>query len=281
MGELDAALAACDEAAVISARLPRTYLATSNNWAKASVHLEQGDPQRAVDVLLHPTDGSRIEDAPMPGPLLPWHLLAQAEAQCGRVDDARVWLKKLDDALPLVAGLTMPSVWHKRAMAAILVAEGEPLEGAQLLVDAAVVADRGALVYEGTVSRHAAGLAFAAAGERKRAIAELDRARREFERYGVARKQDAITRELRRLGVRIGRGGRRSSGDDARDGIASLSDREREIAALVAEGRTNKEIGDVLFISTRTVERHLSHVFDKLGVDSRSQLGALVERSRR
>jgi DNA-binding CsgD family transcriptional regulator len=90
-------------------------------------------------------------------------------------------------------------------------------------------------------------------------------------------------RELRRLGVRIGRGGRRRGPrDDTGDaGIGSLSDREREIADLVAEGRTNKEIGDVLFISTRTVERHLSHVFDKLGVDSRSQLGALIERSRR
>lgn len=50
---------------------------------------------------------------------------------------------------------------------------------------------------------------------------------------------------------------------------------------MVADGRTNKEIGDALLISTRTVERHLSHVFDKLSVSSRAQLGAEVQRMER
>ena len=49
---------------------------------------------------------------------------------------------------------------------------------------------------------------------------------------------------------------------------------EREIATLVTAGRTNKEIGVQLFLSTRTVERHLSHVFRKLGVSCRAQIGA-------
>jgi len=280
VGDPGAALAACDEAASIGERLPRTYLDTSINWSRASVYLDRGEPQRATDVLLRPADGSRIEDAPMPGPLLPWHLLAQSEAACGRLDDARAWTQKIEKALPLVAGLTMPSVWHKRAQAAILFGEGDPLGAAQLLHDAAIEADAVGISFEGTMSRRAAGLAFAAAGERERAIDELDRVRRDFERDGNTRRLDATTRELRRLGVRIGRGGRRTGGDAAGAGIDLLSDREREIAELVAEGRTNKEIGDALFISTRTVERHLSHVFDKLGVDSRSQLGVLIERSR-
>lgn len=63
--------------------------------------------------------------------------------------------------------------------------------------------------------------------------------------------------------------------------MAPSTGRELEIAQLMASGRTNKEIGEALLISTRTVERHLSHIFAKLGVDSCTQLTAEFERSRR
>jgi shikimate kinase len=95
----------------------------------------------------------------MPGPLLPWHLLVQAEAACGRLDEAKVWMAKIDSALPLVAGLTMPSVWHARATAAILRAEGDGLDAARLLERSASDADAAGLAFEGTVSRRQAGLA--------------------------------------------------------------------------------------------------------------------------
>ena len=54
----------------------------------------------------------------------------------------------------------------------------------------------------------------------------------------------------------------------------TLSRREREVAALVAEGLTNKEIGQRLFVSERTVDAHLEHVREKLGVNSRAQVAA-------
>lgn len=56
-------------------------------------------------------------------------------------------------------------------------------------------------------------------------------------------------------------------------GWASLTEAERNIVRLVAEGLTNREIGERLFVSPRTVQTHLAHVFDKLGVTSRKQLG--------
>ncbi|MET7331088.1 LuxR C-terminal-related transcriptional regulator [Nonomuraea sp. NPDC005650] len=52
----------------------------------------------------------------------------------------------------------------------------------------------------------------------------------------------------------------------------SLSEREREIAELVAYGLTNREIGERLFLSPRTVETHLASVFRKLGVKTRAAL---------
>ena len=53
-------------------------------------------------------------------------------------------------------------------------------------------------------------------------------------------------------------------------GRAPLSQREQEVAALVAEGLTNRAIADDLFISEKTVARHVSNIFTKLGLLSRS-----------
>jgi len=54
--------------------------------------------------------------------------------------------------------------------------------------------------------------------------------------------------------------------------IASLTEREREVIALIAEGLKNKEIGKRLFISETTVTHHLSSIFSKLGVSDRLEL---------
>lgn len=50
-----------------------------------------------------------------------------------------------------------------------------------------------------------------------------------------------------------------------------LTERELEVLQLVASGKTNKEIGQVLYISDRTVQAHLSNIFSKLGVVSRTE----------
>jgi len=51
-----------------------------------------------------------------------------------------------------------------------------------------------------------------------------------------------------------------------------LSDREREVLQLVAEGRTNREIADRLFISVKTVLRHRTNIMEKLGFHNRTEL---------
>jgi DNA-binding CsgD family transcriptional regulator len=58
-----------------------------------------------------------------------------------------------------------------------------------------------------------------------------------------------------------------------------LTRREREIALLAADGHTNREIGERLFVSVRTVENHLQRAYEKLGVTSRAELAAMVDAS--
>jgi non-specific serine/threonine protein kinase len=58
-----------------------------------------------------------------------------------------------------------------------------------------------------------------------------------------------------------------------------LSRREREVAGLITEGLTNREIGERLFIAERTVDTHVAHILAKLGCASRSQVAAIVAAS--
>ena len=63
--------------------------------------------------------------------------------------------------------------------------------------------------------------------------------------------------------------------------MEALTKREREIAELVTDRKTNKEIAAELFLSEKTIESHLRNVFVKLGVSSRVEVARAVERDRR
>ena len=60
-------------------------------------------------------------------------------------------------------------------------------------------------------------------------------------------------------------------------GVESLTPSERRIAAVAADGKSNREIAQVLFVSVKTVETHLSAVYRKLDIAGRSGLAAALE----
>ncbi|HEY0819537.1 MAG TPA: helix-turn-helix transcriptional regulator, partial [Rhizobacter sp.] len=60
--------------------------------------------------------------------------------------------------------------------------------------------------------------------------------------------------------------------------IASLTPRETEVLSWVAKGKTNRDVADILGMSPRTVNKHLEHVFEKLGVETRAAAAALASR---
>nr|WP_240978091.1 helix-turn-helix transcriptional regulator [Knoellia sp. DB2414S] len=58
--------------------------------------------------------------------------------------------------------------------------------------------------------------------------------------------------------------------------LDSLTKAERAVAELVAEGLTSRRIAEELFVSPRTVDAHLSHIYRKLDIGSRAKLAALM-----
>jgi DNA-binding CsgD family transcriptional regulator len=104
--------------------------------------------------------------------------------------------------------------------------------------------------------------------------AEQRRALELFETLGSTQFAQALRRQMRICGVRrIPRGSRRST----RDHSLGLTRREAQIFDLISEGLRNSEIAARLFLSTRTVDHHVSAVLTKLGVPSRA---AAIARAR-
>jgi DNA-binding CsgD family transcriptional regulator len=122
-----------------------------------------------------------------------------------------------------------------------------------------------------------AGSCLARHGQAERARPLLDRAAGGYERLGAARSLARAEAALREAGGRRGRRGRRGR---PRSGWDSITPIEHSVADLVAEGLSNPQIGERLYISSRTVQTHLAHVFAKLDISARAQLAVEVTRRR-
>ena len=102
--------------------------------------------------------------------------------------------------------------------------------------------------------------------DRTAAVETTRRAAELFDRCGAVWRRDRALDRLRSLGTR----GRRAAG--VVQGPDALTGREREVARLAARGHTAREIGEKLFIGTRTVESHLASIYAKLGLTSKREL---------
>jgi DNA-binding CsgD family transcriptional regulator len=107
-----------------------------------------------------------------------------------------------------------------------------------------------------------------AASDRARAKDVLAAVAELADEWGAQTIAEAAGKRLRSLGVRTWRRGITRG--------AALTDRERAIAQLIAEGASNPEIAQQLFLSRKTVERHVSNVLRKAGVRNRAELAARV-----
>jgi DNA-binding CsgD family transcriptional regulator len=140
-----------------------------------------------------------------------------------------------------------------QATGAALLASGQTTDAMVQLRAACATWQRLAMRYEAARSAVLVGLGCAALGDSASAALEFGNARATFESLGA---EPDLRRVCRLAGGHLGRG--------------ALSVREVQVLALVADGKTSREIASSLEISQHTVRRHLENTFAKLGVRSRA-----------
>jgi DNA-binding NarL/FixJ family response regulator len=141
------------------------------------------------------------------------------------------------------------------AKGAVLLAEGDPRAALAALREAWAAWRELETPYEAARARVLIGLACRALGDRDSAAMELDAAGWAFQRLGAAPDRERLEALAGRAPAGAARG---------------LTAREAEVLRLVATGRTNRAIATELVLSERTVDRHVSNIFTKLGVASRA-----------
>lgn len=275
-GDLDLALRR-GEAAVAGA-VDESVFSLSAHASLATACCEAGDFRRCLEHLQNAGAPDFAGFAHTRRPR--WsELLTRAYLGLDRLDDAATAVVQTEALADGLDPLSVASA--RRARARLLLVSGPPEEAVEHALAAADgQLSRGARV-EAARSRILAGTALVACGRayEAEAEAELERAHAELGACGAMRWRDEAARALRRLGQHVNRTGTRGYGT----GVSALSAREREIAERVCVGDTNKQIAAALFLSEKTIEKHLSSVFAKLGVTRRAAVGAHMqgERARR
>ncbi len=255
-----------NECAEVAARLEPTT-STITGLANAAAQFVDEDPERCIREMTA-AGGPLLERADLSWGTWLLGVLVRAALKLGRADDAERWTARIEERAELTR---MPGTVARArtARAQLMLAGGDGADAARIATAAADDAERTGLCLDAIGARMCAGRALGAAGERDAAIAMLQRVAADAARGSAGLFVEEASRELRRLGSRISATSRRAgapAGDDA------LSERERQIADLVAEGRTNKQVAATLFLSEKTIEHNLSRIYAKLGVRSRVEL---------
>lgn len=193
-------------------------------------------------------------------------------ARIGDVPEAVRWFEEAEKAPPRgdLQG------WDHLLARALLAAAGHGDRAS--LEEAVVMADRLGMGIESIWARTTLAGVKVAEGDAAAAETMLRHASAIAEETGAATERAHIDQLLRQLGVRTWRRGARQPGTGD---PSALSDREREIANLIVGGASNPDIAGTLFLSRKTVERHVSNILAKLGVKNRAQLAARMATSDR
>lgn len=239
---------------------PKNHLAAGGYFLAAYGLLAVGDSHRAAELVLRGGGGDRLPWLQTGDRALGYEVLIVDALDSDEIEAAQRWSELL---MPLGA-LPMAEPTVARVLGRLDLALGDALSGAEHAEVAIARARLRGSYLEETMASLLQARSLAQAGVRDRAIASLNDIARSTDRVGSLSARREAARQLRRLGRRAPPG--------VHAGWSGLSERERQIAMLAAEGHSNRIIGASLFLSERTVQSHLSRILAALGVTTRSSL---------
>ncbi|MFJ9821115.1 AAA family ATPase [Streptomyces sp. NPDC101151] len=200
-----------------------------------------------------------------------WWLPLETEALIGteRLDEAQQSLKRLDaftSSSPATAACLHSAT--ARLKGRLAEARRDPHTAQELYAKALdAPAPHDDLPLHRAMLHQAYGQLLLATADRRTAADQLRRAHRAFTALEAAPFLERVTTDLAACGLRPPAGRSGSPAD-----LTRLTEREHAVAHLAAQGHTNQEIANKLYVSIKTVEYHLGHVYTKLGLTSRRQL---------
>ena len=226
---------------------------------RGELDLERGDALAAAECAERYL--RRIPAVQMTERTVALELLVRARIGTHELERAR---EAVEELAAIVAAIPTEPLRGAHTLAAGLLAaaEGEYDNARQLLEDAVDLLAAGHSPYESARARVALARVLEALG--RRGLAE-----REAERAAAALSEIGADAEARRARALLPAARQRPADD-------GLTRREAEILALVAAGRTNEQIASELVLSLRTVERHVSNIYAKLGLIGRNARAAAV-----
>lgn len=223
-----------------------------------------GSTDAAADAVLSGGGGPDLRRFPVVDRPYGFEILTGAAIAAGDLDAAAGWVAA---ARQVNAGPMAQAATH-RAEAALAEALGRPLEAAAAALAASASSTSAGGRVEAARARLMGAIAAAHDGSLDPAVAELRWVHETARRLGATTYARDAARQLRRLGRRPGPDGE----------PAPLSDREAEVAALIASGLSNRQIAGRLFIGERTVESHVARAMSKLGCANRAALARRLGR---
>ncbi len=268
-GQRTQADAAAAEARQIAADIAESHLSRVVRCNVAILHSEVDPAAGSAEILeVCGSDVERVDPT-----WQPWVMLAltRASIATGDLERAAEWADRCSaraEELSLPAGAVRGHI----AQAEVRLARGDAAGAREFAHDAALWAVDVRATRDEVEALLVRGRAEAALKDTDTAVATLEEVAARAGAGQAFKLRDAAARELRRLGARVAGGGRRSGAGAA----GGLTDREQEIAELVVSGHTNKQVAAALFLSEKTVEHHLSNIYAKLGVRSRTALPAAL-----
>jgi DNA-binding CsgD family transcriptional regulator/tetratricopeptide (TPR) repeat protein len=239
--------------------------------ALTRLHLAEGNVDRALAVTSSALDTvGRKEMWLWAGGVVVVRL--DALVQAGRVDEADELVDAFAAGLAAKHDVPAPTASHLVGLGIVSGARGRHRDAAAQYAAAARQWSQLPRPYEQLLALERQARAELASGDHQPALDRLASVQRQLHERAASWDADRIAKLLRSHGVevtRAWRGGRRGYGD-------RLSPREQEVARLVATGLTNRQVAQELYLSPRTVDRHLSAAMRKLGVTSRTALAIAI-----